>query len=164
MTVHARPLPVAEFDRGLGTVLGRLVRDEARWIVIADVENSEGRYVQFLAGEDGVLHAEVSSNASLRGAHRLSAEQQDELERRGWSKPQSPRLPNFFRAGNVQSLGEIVEATTQVLHDVFGLENQDRLFIKLFRSALDDPPARGPVRDPMAGESPRIEGKDTADL
>ena len=145
MTIHERSITVDEFLDGLDGVLTRLVADPGRWILIADVESSEGRYAQFLAAEDGMLYAEVSSNASLRGESRLSEVQERDLVARGWLPPSSDRLPNFQRQGDGAALGGIIEATAIVMREVFALLGDDTLFVKLFRSALDNPPARHPV-------------------
>lgn len=95
--VNERVVTVAEFEAGLGGVLTRLVADPGRWVVLVDVLASEGRYLQFLAREDGVLHAEVSSNASLRGGDRLTGADMAALVEDGWQEPIDADLPNFWR-------------------------------------------------------------------
>ena len=145
VAIHERSMTVDEFLTGLEGVLTRLTADPGRWILIADVERSEGRYIQFLAREDGVLCAEVSSNASLRGDSRLSEDQVRDLVADGWLSPNDDRQPNFWWEESVESIPAIVEATTVVVRGVFALGHSDGLFVKLFRSALDDPPARHPV-------------------
>src|SRR5438874_114096 len=82
--IHERTTTVSEFLTGLDGVLRRLLADPGRWVLIADVLKHDARYVQFLAREDGLIEAEVSSNASLCGASVLSAAQGAALVADGW--------------------------------------------------------------------------------
>lgn len=143
--IKERSVTVSEFEAGLEGALVGLLSDPGRWILIADVLSSNGRYLQFLAREDGLLRAEVSSNASLRGEDRLSAEQMVSLIEHGWREPVDASLPNFWRDADARSVGALAAAPGWVLRQVFGLEATDELVIRMFRSELDDPPARVPV-------------------
>ena len=143
--IHERDVTLATFERGVVGVLRQLVGDPGRWIVIADVAASDGRYVQFLCMEDRRCHAEVSSNASLRGAHALTAADEAALVEDGWSPPE-PHLPNFWRDGGIEAVPALADATSRVLRRVFQVDDGDVLWLKLFRSALDYPPARHPVK------------------
>ena len=61
-----------------------------RWALIA--EDSDGRYVQALAFEDGSLIAEVVSNNYLQGERRWSEADEEKLLALGWDRPVGKRL------------------------------------------------------------------------
>lgn len=143
--IHERTVTVSEFEAGLESALVGLLAEPGRWILIVDVLSSNGRYLQFLAREDGLLRAEVSSNASLRGEDRLTADQMASLIEHGWREPVDATLPNFWRDADALSVGALAAAPGWVLRQVFGLEATDELLIRMFESELDDPPARAPV-------------------
>lgn len=129
-------------------VLTRLVNDSGRWVVIIEVEASDNRYVQFLATEDGGLVAEVVSNVNLWGDELLSPADEERLRALGWQEPDLPERPNWWRdevqLGDVQCVSE---AAITVLHEVFGVGDEDALRIKLFRSPLDPALHAPPVED-----------------
>jgi hypothetical protein len=87
-----------------------------------------------MAFEDGSLCVEVVSNVHLEGDDRLTPDQEDQLERRGWDIPVPPRRPNWLRVEPTTSpeIAEVVLQTVETLREVFGLVDEDELRTKLY--------------------------------
>lgn len=81
---------LAELEANLEGLLSRLVFGPGRWALIA--EDSDGRYVQVLAFEDGSLVAEAVSNNYLHTEQRWIEADEDKLLALGWARPVGKRL------------------------------------------------------------------------
>ena len=73
--------------RDLVRLIDTLVKSPGRWILILDVEETGGRYVQLLVHEDGSILYEASSNNFLEGRDCLNSQQEEMLESMGWTPP-----------------------------------------------------------------------------
>jgi hypothetical protein len=144
-----RATTMAEVASGLEGVLTRLAVDPGKWVLIVDVGPTTEMvrtagcrsgicmraYLQWLVHPNGSFVAEVSSTASLDRAHALTAEQEDQLAELGWSSPEPPSAPNFFRVSRDRS--EAVEAAAlavRTLQRVFGVEPREPLMVKMTES------------------------------
>jgi hypothetical protein len=143
--IQQRFATVSELEVGLSGVLARLAAEPGRWVLLVDVVKAEGRYIQFLAHEDGSLRAEVSSNASLRGTHRLTEAEMTALVDSSWRLPDEADRPNFWRDCDPSGVPDTASAVIVMLRQVFRVDDADKLLVRLFESTLEDPPARAPV-------------------
>src|SRR5258708_7534735 len=136
VATHERLANLREFEHGLAGVLGRLVADPSRWIVIAEVARSENRYVQFLATESGTLVTEVVSNTNLSDAEALGLDAVATLRAAGWQDPVLPDHPNWWlrQQSSDVDVEAVVGKVIDALRRVFGLADTDLLRIKMFRS------------------------------
>jgi hypothetical protein len=125
---------VAELDSRLPAGLDLMVSSPTRWILIA--KTNLGRYVQFLATEEGVLVAECVSNEFLQGESRLSEESEELLPVLGWDWPAPPNQPNWRRVefDKNAALDSAVLAV-HTLRRVFGCRDDDVVYARLFRSS-----------------------------
>ncbi|MEJ7627958.1 MAG: YbjN domain-containing protein [Nocardioidaceae bacterium] len=85
-------------------------------------------YLQFTGYGEGVVRAEVSSNAFLDERHRLDEHQMQRLTRLGWSPPSygpgdepDSGSPNFFSDANTDDVDALVPMSVDAIHDVFGV-------------------------------------------
>jgi hypothetical protein len=116
----------------LADVLELMVGSTARWVLI--IETAGGRYVQFLAPEDGCLVAECVSNSYLPAEARLSEDDEELLAELGWGWPSPPKQLNwktveFDPAATIDS----VVLALHTLRRVFGCRDDDQLKVKLAR-------------------------------
>jgi hypothetical protein len=84
--------------RDLVRVIGTLVESPGRWILILDVGEPGGRYVQPLVHEDGSILYEASSNNFADGTDRLSPQQEEMLEQNAWTRPKGKNRPSWWAA------------------------------------------------------------------
>jgi len=124
-----------EIDRGLPSVLERLVRDPGRWILVIE-QGEGGRYLQFLALKGGTLVAEVSSNQFLSGDDEWTADDAARLVSFGWQQPEKAAgAPNYYRVSPKPSgVGAAAQLAITTLQDVFGMRPEDVLGVKLYES------------------------------
>jgi hypothetical protein len=82
--------------RHLVRLIDTLVKSPGRWILILDVGEAGGRYVQLLVHEDGSILYEASSNNFLEGSDCLSSQEEQMLESMGWTRPGGRNRPNWW--------------------------------------------------------------------
>ena len=82
--------------RDLVRLIDTLVESPGRWILILDVGETGGRYVQLLVHEDGSILYEASSNNFLEGRDCLSSQEEQMLESMGWTRPGGRNRPNWW--------------------------------------------------------------------
>lgn len=128
------PVRLGELDGRLSRALELMVRSPARWILV--IETASELYVQFLADEEGTLVAECVSNQFLDGDVVLSEEAEELLPVLGWQWPAPPNQPNWITVEfhNDAALDTAVLAL-HTLRRVFGCDDDDPVFARLFRSA-----------------------------
>jgi hypothetical protein len=137
MTEHYRLATLAEVEHGLPGVLTRLLADPAWWIAILRVNRSRNRYLQFVCHDDGKLWAEATSNVNLEGDDTLTVADETRLVELGWSPPEPPGRPNFYMSNADEvDVGAAARRAMTTLREVFGVEDSDRLTIKLFKSPM----------------------------
>ena len=92
---------------------------------------------QALAFEDGSLCTEVVSNTYLEGEDRWTTEQEDRLVALGWERP-APKRPNFINveATTCPETGVVGRRALATLRELFGLSDEDEVFVKVFSSCL----------------------------
>jgi hypothetical protein len=122
VTGYAEPVEssVASFVTNLPETLGAMFVDPR--CVVAIVEFTDGRYVQFWAEPDGLLISEVVSNLNISAAGTLSVEEEEQLRRSGWLEPNSASSPNWRydardAGGLIQSVRMVREAVLEVLRE-----------------------------------------------
>lgn len=122
---------LAELEAELEGLLSRLVFGPGRWALIA--EDSDGRYVQALAFEDGSLIAEVVSNNYLEDDQRWGEADEDKLVALGWDRPVSKRLN--WRVSYPTISPDVAEASALLLvtlRTVFRLGETGPLRLSMF--------------------------------
>ena len=118
-------------------MVGRLVTDPGRWILILEFGAPEAKFfAQFLVYEDGSLVAETVSNAYLEAPHRLTAAQAEALEDLGWRAPHPPSRPNWLVVEETREpdVAGQVQRVLETLRVVFALDHKDEVRCKLFSS------------------------------
>ena len=122
---------LAELGAMLEGLLNRLVFGPGRWALIA--EDSDGRYVQALAFEDGSLIAEVISNNYLQGERRWSEADEEKLLDLGWDRPVGKRLN--WRVSHPTISPDVAESSALLLvtlRTVFRLGEAGPLRLSMF--------------------------------
>jgi hypothetical protein len=130
--------------RGLKELLDPLCRRPGRWILIVEDNARRHLFWQALAYEDGSLVTETVSNCYLNPENHWTPDQEDQLTKLGWLRP-DPSIQTNWRN---------VERTTAPITDVivcralatlrfaFCLSMEGRLLVQLFSSAIrGDSPA-----------------------
>lgn len=119
-------------------MLAGLLADPARWILIIEVEESLNRYVQFLLYEDGErLVAEAVSNINLDPVEQWTLDDEFALLGLGWDPPALPKSPNFRTIDEAPvEVEAVADRALATLRDMFGVEDEDALRIKMFTSPL----------------------------
>ena len=142
-------LPLAAFERGLESLLGGLCRGPGRWILIAEDNARRAHFWQALAFEDGSLVTEVVSDFYLEGDDRWTPDQEARLAALGWEAPDPPRCTNWIVVEPTTSppVAQVAARAVATLREVFGLGDNDELFIKLIGSPIRGDTPAGPVYD-----------------
>jgi hypothetical protein len=84
------------------------------------------------------MATEVVSNFHLEGEERWSGELNRRLRALGWKAPRPPKRPNWLRveATTSPSVAEVAKQTAETLAQVFGLDDEDKVFVKMFGSPI----------------------------
>jgi hypothetical protein len=140
-----RPLRLEHLETCLADVLQFMVNSLSRWILI--IQMARGRYVQFLASEEGALISECVSNSYLLDTSKLSEDDEELLAELGWGWPSPPKQLNWrtveFGPGTTVDCAVLAVHT---LRRVFGRRDDDELQVKLFRYVAPAPTATRKVR------------------
>ena len=135
---------LAAFCAGLSGLLHSLCVRPGRWILIVEPAERPYLFWQALAFEDGSLVAEVVSNHYLADEHHWTRPQEEHLLALGWEWHIKPYRTNWI---NVQTttnpdVGSVAQQAVETLRELFGLEDQGAVVVKMFSSALrGDTPA-----------------------
>lgn len=129
---------LSTFGDGLQTLLDSLCQRPGRWILIVKGAQRPHLYWQALAYEDGSLVTEVVSNFYLADENRWTDEQNRQLVKLGWERPEPPRTTNWMNVEYTTSPATelIVCRAMATLRFVFGLTLSDKLKIRIFSSRL----------------------------
>lgn len=106
---------VGSFISNLPEMLGAMAIDPR--CLVAIVEFSDGRYVQFWVEPDGTMSAEVVSNLNIGDAVALSREDEASLFEMGWNEPVPAHSPNW-RVEADESIG-LLRVAVMVRRAVF---------------------------------------------
>jgi hypothetical protein len=152
--------------RDLVLLIDTLVESPGRWILILDVGEAGGRYVQLLVHEDGSILYEASSNNFLEGRDRLNLQQERMLKSMGWTPPGRRNRPNWW----------VVEATIhpdteavalrllEALKVVFSVGTSGLINARLISSPLRGcTPASQSATEPSLSETPDRSSDQIAD-
>jgi ADP-ribosylglycohydrolase len=133
-----RPVCLEDLETRLADVLELMAGSPSRWILI--IETAGGRYVQFLASEEGALVSECVSNSYLSDASKLSEDDEELLAELGWGWPSLPKQLNWRTIES--ELGATIDSAVLALHTlrrVFGCRDGDSVQVKLFRYVAPGP-------------------------
>jgi hypothetical protein len=137
---------LATLSAGLEQVLNALCAAPGRWVLIVEHNVRRHRFWQALAFEDGSLCTEVVSNTYLEGEDRWTTEQEDRLVDLGWERP-APKRPNFINVEptTCPETGVVCRRARATLRELFGLNDEDEVFVKVFSSCLRGNTPAGPI-------------------
>jgi hypothetical protein len=125
---------LVDLQERLDGVLRLMLASSRRWLLTIDADWEH--YVQFLAGENGVLVAECVSNEFLEGDARLSEEAEELLPELGWGWPAPPNQPNWVTVEEGEHIaldGSVL--ALQTLRRVLGCADDDVVQVNPFRSS-----------------------------
>jgi hypothetical protein len=115
------------FETSLGVYLATMRADDDHLIVETPDGGDDGDgltpYAQFCVAGAGRIRAEISSNAYLVDAFKLTDEEiEDLVEGLGWQLPDDPDAgQNLFLERSVDQAASLASVVTEVLEDVFGI-------------------------------------------
>jgi hypothetical protein len=143
---------VSEVQCSLAGLLRLYAESPGRWIVIIDEPQVPGYYVQFICYEDGALLAEAVSNEYLPEHLWLTEDQEETLERLGWTQPSPPEFPNWVTVHPTVDppVHQVAARVNKTLRQVFGLGADSPVIVKVFTSAIR---RDGELREP---DEPRV--------
>ena len=144
--------------RDLVALIELFVNTPGRWILILNLGEAGGRYVQLLAQEDGSILCEASSNNFLEGPDRLSRRQERALADLGWTEPGAESRPNWWTAEATTSpdTRAVARRLLETLEDVFDMRGSDTIVAMVLSSSLrGHTPASEATAQPGAGLQPR---------
>lgn len=130
-------LAMSVLAEGLEALLGRLVADPGRWILIIEAgRERDPRYVQYLLFEDGSLVAEGTSNRYLKRSGRLGPVQEQRLAALGWQAPTDDGSKNWSLVDDSFSPDVAAAAWLgiETLQSVFAVKNHDLVAIRMLSS------------------------------
>ena len=150
----------AALSEGLGGLLGSLSRKPGRWILIVQDDRRRHLFWQALAFEDGSLCTEVVSNTYLDREDRWTPEQEDRLLALGWEPPNPPKRPNFINVEATTSpeTGVVCRRALTTMRELFGLSDEDEVFVKIFSSPIRGDTPAGPMYE---ADTAHVEVEDT---
>jgi len=143
--------------RDLVRLIDTLVESPGRWILILDVGEPGGRYVQLLVHEDGSILYEASSNNFLEGRDCLSSQQEQMLESMGWSAPEERNRPNWWavEATIYPETKAVALRLLEALEKVFSVGSSDVINARLISSPRRGcTPASQSPNEPSLSEFP----------
>jgi hypothetical protein len=140
-------IALATLSAGLERVLAALCAAPGRWILIIEHNIRRHLFWQALAFEDGSLCTEVVSNTYLEGQDRWTREHQERLLALGWEPPNAPKRPNFINieATTSPETGVVCRRAIATLRELFGLDDEDEVFVKVFSSCIRGNTPAGPI-------------------
>jgi hypothetical protein len=148
-------ITVVAFSEGLEGLLEALCARPGRWILI--VESAERPYLfwQALAFEDGSLVTEVVSNHYLSDEHHWTRAQEEQLLALGWEWHVKPYLTNWInvQATTTPDVGSVVLQGLTTLRELFGLDDEGTVFVKMFSSPLRGDTPAGPLYEAEQDQS-----------
>jgi hypothetical protein len=130
--------------------------------LVAVIEFEDVRYVQYWVESDGRVIAEVISNLNIGDAVALTAEDEAQLRRAGWSEPLPGPRPNWrFEANDVVGLTKVVTMSRDAVYNVLRERDANPVSVRMWEgrrysfSACSDSHVVRPRRHEM---SPRNVG------
>ncbi len=135
------------FSEGLEELLSSLSARPGRWILIAESAERPHLFWQALAFEDGSLVTEVVSNHYLAAEHHWTRPQEVQLLALGWEWHIKPYLTNWInvQATTTPNIGSVTHQAVGTLRELFGLEDEGLISIKMFSSPLRGDTPAGPL-------------------
>jgi hypothetical protein len=129
---------LAALSEGLGGLLESLCSRPGRWTLIVEDDHHRHLFWQALAYEDGSLVTETVSNHYLPNENHWTRQQEEQLLALGWEWHIRPYLTNWINVQATTSpvIGPVVDRARRTLVDVFGLNDRDLVFVKLFSSEI----------------------------
>jgi hypothetical protein len=122
---------VGSFIANLPEMLGAMAVDPR--CLVAVIEFSDVRYVQYWVSPDGVVIAEVISNLNIGDGVALSPADEDHLRAAGWSEPSPGPRPNWrYEATDVAGLMRIVSMSRDAVYDVLRERDTNAVFVKIW--------------------------------
>jgi hypothetical protein len=123
---------------GLEGLLESLCSRPGRWILIVESDERRYQFWQALAFEDGALVTEVVANDYLPKEHHWSTAQEQRLLELGWGRQTRPFPTNFIAVEATTSpvIGPVVERAAATFSELFNLDGDDNVFVKMFPSAI----------------------------
>ena len=154
-------ISLATLSAGLERVLSALCGGPGRWVLIIEPNLRRHLFWQALAFEDGSLCTEVISNTYLEGEDRWTTEQEHRLVMLGWEPPNPPKRPNFINVEATTSpeTGVVCRRAIATLRELFGLDDEDEVFVKVFSSCLRGNTPATPIYE---ADTDNVEEGDTA--
>jgi hypothetical protein len=143
--------------RDLVRLIDTLVESPGRWILILDVGETGGRYVQLLVHEDGSILYEASSNNFLEGRDCLNSQQERMLESMGWTAPGGRNRPNWWavEATIYPETKAVALHLLETLKMVFSVGSSDMINARLISSPRRGcSPASQSLNEPSLSECP----------
>ena len=137
-------IPLAAFSEGLEGLLEALCARPGRWILIVESVEDPHLFWQALAFEDGSLVTEVVSNHYLPEEHHWTRADEEQLLALGWKWHVRPYETNWInvQATTTPDIRSVTRQGLATLRKVFGLEDEDTVFVKMFSSTIrGDTPA-----------------------
>jgi hypothetical protein len=137
-------ITLAALSEGLEELLESLCARPGRWILIVESNERPHHFWQALAFEDGSLVTEVVSNHYLDEEHHWTRAQEERLLALGWEWHVRPYKTNWIdvQATTTPIIGPIAERARVTLSELFGLGDEDKVFVKMFSSTIrGDTPA-----------------------
>ena len=143
--------------RDLVRLIDTLVESPGRWILILDVGETGGRYVQLLVHEDGSILYEASSNNFLEGRDCLNSQQERMLESMGSTAPGGRNRPNWWavEATIYPETKAVALHLLETLKMVFSVGSSDIINARLISSPRRScSPASQSLNEPSLSECP----------
>jgi hypothetical protein len=142
-------ITLAAFSEGLQHLLGSLCARPGRWILIVESVDQPNLFWQALAFEDGSLVTEVVSNHYLADEHHWTRLQEEQLLALGWEWHIKPYLTNWtnVQATTAPDIRFVAHLAVTTLRELFGLEDEGLVFVKMFSSALRGDTPAAPIYD-----------------
>jgi hypothetical protein len=128
---HVSRSTVASFIANLPELFCTSI-DDVR-TVVAIVEFSGGRYIQFWLDSWECCVVEVMSNRFSRDARDLTTSDESALKDMGWLEPSKDRRPNWYCEGSSRSdFVKLVVAVRRVVYSAFGEQPSGPVTVRTF--------------------------------
>ena len=122
---------VGSFIANLPEMLGAMAKDPR--CLVAVIEFSDVRYVQFWVAPDGAVVAEVISNLNIGDALALSRDDEERLRTAGWTEPSPGPRPNWrYESHDLAGLLKIVSMSRDAVYHVLRERDGNPVSVKIW--------------------------------